>query len=82
MPAFIAKVADSASRVSRAAVVLTRLRMFCRNAVARSGSESIQNWLAARGSAQAITWSSDSAPASTAASTESASRPRPCQASA
>ena len=37
---------------------------------------------AARGSAQAIIWSSDRAAVSTAASTASASRPRPCQASA
>ncbi len=31
-----------------------RFRIVCRNAVARSGSLSIQNWLAARGSAHAI----------------------------
>ena len=54
-PAFIANVADSASSVSRADAPVTRRRMVARNAVARSGSESIQNWLAARGNAQART---------------------------
>jgi len=82
LPAFIAKVADSASSVRCDDAVPVRPRTFCRNVVARSGSESIQNWLAARGSAHAITCSSESDPTSTAASTESASRPRPCQARA
>ena len=81
-PAFIANVADSASRVIRAGGPLTRRRTVCRKVVARSGSDSIQNWLAARGSAQASTCSSDNAVGSTSASTWSASRPRPCQASA
>ena len=82
VPAFIAKVAASASRVACAVGAETRLRMVCRNAVARSGSLSIQNWLAARGIAHAISSDGDNCSGSTAASTASASRPRPCQASA
>ena len=42
-PAFIANVADSASTVVRATGDDTRLRVVCRNAVARSGSDNIQN---------------------------------------
>ena len=82
LPAFIANVADNASRVVCAAGDDTRLRIVRRKAVARSGSDSIQNWLAARGNAHAINSGSDSAAGSTSASTSSASRPRPCHASA
>ena len=39
----IVNVADNASSVARAAGVVTRLRVVCRNAVARSGSDNIQN---------------------------------------
>ncbi len=82
VPAFIAKVAASASRVACADGDETRFRVDCRNAVACAGSLSIQNWLAARGSAHAISSDGDNWSGSTAASTESACRPRPCQASA
>ena len=82
LPAFIAKVADSASSVVRATGEDTLLRIVRRKAVARSGSDSIQNWFAARGNAHAINSSSDKSAGSTPASTASASRPRPCHASA
>lgn len=82
VPAFIAKVDDSASIVVLAAGLTTRLRTVRRNAVARSGSESIQNRFAAHGNAQAIRSPSSSAASSIPASTSSASRPRPCQPSA
>ena len=75
-------LADSASSVVWAAGENTLPRVANRNAVARSGSLSIQNWLAARGSAHAISSVSDSVDGSTSASTASASRPRPCHASA
>ncbi len=75
-------MADSASTVVRATGDVTRLRVVCRNAVARSGSDNIQNWLAARGSAHAISSVSDRVDGSTAASTSSASLPRPCHANA
>ncbi|CKQ49796.1 Uncharacterised protein [Mycobacterium tuberculosis] len=81
-PEFIANVAASASRVLRAVGSVTRLRVVCRNAVARSGSLSIQNRFAARGIAQAISSVSVNSAGFTAASTASASRPRPCQPSA
>ncbi len=50
----MANVADNASRVIWAAGEDTLFRVACRNAVARSGSDNIQNWLAASGSAHAI----------------------------
>ncbi len=75
LPASIAKVALSASRVVRGPGSATRLRTVRRKAVARSGSLSIQNWFAARSRAQSISAASVKPVESTSASSASASRP-------